>query len=158
MAAVAQRLASLGIPMREFPQSVSNLTAMGSNLFELIKGRGIETYSDDQIRLAVSRAIAVETPRGWRIAKEKASHKIDVVVALAMASLAAVQDGDRLKVPVVGAVLVGQPRAPIPGSDFGLPVMYGAPTGTSRSIHFHPAAPLARRDEPWESFVPRYLT
>ena len=36
-------------------------------------------------------AVAVETPRGWRIAKEKQRHKIDVVVALAMASLAAIK-------------------------------------------------------------------
>jgi len=48
------------------------------------------TYADDQIRLAVQRAVAVETPRGWRIAKEKQAHKIDVVVALAMAGLGAV--------------------------------------------------------------------
>jgi hypothetical protein len=38
----------------------------------------------------MSRAVALETTRGWHIAKEKASHKIDVVVALAMA---AVQQG-----------------------------------------------------------------
>jgi phage terminase large subunit-like protein len=43
------------------------------------------------VRLAVSRAVAVETARGWRIAKDKQSHKIDVVVALAMAALAAVR-------------------------------------------------------------------
>jgi phage terminase large subunit-like protein len=43
-------------------------------------------------RLAISRAIALETPRGWRIAKEKQAHKIDVVVALAMAAYAAIKD------------------------------------------------------------------
>ena len=43
------------------------------------------------MRLAVSRAVALETARGWRIAKEKQSHKIDVVVALAMAAHACVQ-------------------------------------------------------------------
>ena len=31
--------------------------------------------------------------RGWRIAKEKQSHKIDVVVALAQAALGAVKQG-----------------------------------------------------------------
>jgi phage terminase large subunit-like protein len=35
-------------------------------------------------------AVAVETSRGWRITKEKQSHKIDVVVALGMAARAAV--------------------------------------------------------------------
>lgn len=40
----------------------------------------------------MSRAVALETSRGWRIAKEKQSHKIDVVVALAQAALGAVRD------------------------------------------------------------------
>ena len=42
----------------------------------------------------MQRSVAVENPRGWRIAKEKSSHKIDVVVALAQAALAAVHKGD----------------------------------------------------------------
>ena len=33
--------------------------------------------------------VAVENPRGWRIAKEKASKKIDAIVALSMACVAA---------------------------------------------------------------------
>jgi hypothetical protein len=37
------------------------------------------------------RAVASESARGWNIAKEKQSHKIDVIVALAMAALGAVQ-------------------------------------------------------------------
>jgi phage terminase large subunit-like protein len=107
MAAVAQRLQASGIPMREFPQSPGNLTAMGSNLYELIKGRGIVTYADDAIRLAVQRAVAVETPRGWRIAKEKQSHKIDVVVALAMAALAAVERGQHEPMLMPAIVVTG---------------------------------------------------
>jgi hypothetical protein len=50
-------------------------------------------YPNDAIRLAISRAVAAETPRGWRIAKDKQSHKIDVVVALAMAALSALRSG-----------------------------------------------------------------
>jgi hypothetical protein len=41
------------------------------------------------MRLAVSRAVAIETPRGWRIGKDKSAFKIDTVVALAMAAHAA---------------------------------------------------------------------
>ena len=93
MAAVAQRLRSANIPMREFPQSVPNLTSMGSNLYELIKGARIAVYKDDALRLAVSRTVAKETPRGLQLTKEKQSHKIDVVVALAMAALHAVEQG-----------------------------------------------------------------
>jgi phage terminase large subunit-like protein len=91
MQAVAQRLAHCGLPLVEFPQSVPNLTEASSNLYELIKGRNIVAYVDDEIRLAISRCAALETSRGWRIAKEKASHKIDVVVALAMAALGAIE-------------------------------------------------------------------
>jgi phage terminase large subunit-like protein len=93
LVAVAQRLTVAGLPMIEFPQSVPNLTESSTNLYECIKGRNLLAYQDAEIRLAVSRAVALETSRGWRIAKEKASHKIDVVVALAMAALGAVQQG-----------------------------------------------------------------
>jgi hypothetical protein len=93
MAAVAQRLANRRVPMVEFPQSVPNLTAASQNLYELVKGRNLVVYADDVIRLAVQRSVAVETSRGWRIAKEKQSHKIDVVVAMGMAALGAVQGG-----------------------------------------------------------------
>jgi hypothetical protein len=92
MQATAQRLqhSGRGLRMVEFPQSVPNLTEASSNLYELIKGRNLAVYSDPEIRLAISRCVAIETSRGWRIAKEKASHKIDVVVALAMAALGAI--------------------------------------------------------------------
>ena len=95
MVAVAQRLQRAGVKMVEYPQSSPNLTASSQNLYELIKGRNLVAYPDAAIRLAVSRAVAIESPRGWRIAKEKQSHKIDVVVALAMAALAAVQNPSR---------------------------------------------------------------
>ena len=78
--------------MTEFPQSVPHLTSMGQNLFELIKERNLTLYPDREMRLAVSHTIAVQNPRGWRIAKEKTSHKIDVIVALGMAALAAVEN------------------------------------------------------------------
>ncbi len=91
MASMAQRLIAAGLPMVEFPQTVANLTEASSCLYDLIKGRNLEVYADDELRLAIHRAIALETARGWRIAKEKAAHTIDVVVALAQACLAAVK-------------------------------------------------------------------
>jgi Phage Terminase len=91
MAAVAQRMIKRGVPMEEFPQTTSNLTDSSSNLFELIKSGSLQVYADDAMRTSISQAVAVETPRGWRIAKEKAKHKIDVVVALGMACHAAVK-------------------------------------------------------------------
>lgn len=91
MASLAQRLVKRAVPMQEFPQTSGNLTDASSNLYELIKGENLAVYPDEAMRTSISQAIAVETPRGWRIAKEKQRHKIDVVVAMAMAALAAVK-------------------------------------------------------------------
>jgi phage terminase large subunit-like protein len=91
MAAVAQRLSKDGLPMHEFPQTLDRLTAMSQQLYDLITGQALIAYPSEAIRLAVSRTVALESSRGWRITKEKQSHKIDVVVALAMACHAAVQ-------------------------------------------------------------------
>jgi phage terminase large subunit-like protein len=91
MMSSAQRLARAGLPIEEFPQSSPNLTAASQNLYELILNGNLVVYPDPGMRLAISRAIAVESPRGWRISKTTASHKIDIVVALAMACHAAIQ-------------------------------------------------------------------
>jgi phage terminase large subunit-like protein len=106
MQAVAQRLKASGVPIYEFPQSVPNLTSMGSNLYELIKSGGLVVYPDDGLRLAISRTIAKETPRGIQLTKEKFSHKIDVVIALAMASLHAVEQGSRPEMFGIGGCKV----------------------------------------------------
>jgi phage terminase large subunit-like protein len=90
MQATAQRLMKAGLPIEEFPQSSPNLTSASQNLYELIQAQQLLCYADPGMRLAISRAVALETPRGWRISKTTQSHKIDVVVALAMASHAAV--------------------------------------------------------------------
>ena len=88
MAATSQRLARQGIQIDEFPQSTPNLTAASQNLYELINGHNLIAYHDAAIRLSVSRAIAIESPRGWRITKEKQSHKIDDTIrAWAVGSL-----------------------------------------------------------------------
>ncbi len=91
MQSVAQRLLRAGLPIEEFPQSPANLTAASQNLFELIQGQNLGCYPDAAMRLAISRAVAVEGPRGWKITKQTQRHKIDVVIALAMACHAAVQ-------------------------------------------------------------------
>ena len=89
--ATMQRLLNAGLPAEEFPQSPANLTAASQNLYELIESQNLVVYPSEAMRLAISRAVAVETPRGWRISKQTASHKIDVVIALAMSCLAAIR-------------------------------------------------------------------
>ena len=126
MAATAQRLTAAGAPMREYAQTPANLEAMGSNFYELVKGQGILAYPDAGIRLAMSRAIAKETTRGWKISKEKSSHKIDVVVALAMAAIAAMEQGAHQ--PVIAMPIVYRSGAPAinPAANWTATGWYGA--------------------------------
>ena len=87
----SQTLAKLGIRMVEFPQTQDRLTSMSQNLYDLIKGGGLVLYRDKQMRDHAQKATASETARGWRLTKKKASHKIDLIIALAMAALGATQ-------------------------------------------------------------------
>jgi hypothetical protein len=91
LVSVMQRLQRAGVQTEEFAQSVPNLTAATSNLFDLISARQLLLYPDQQMRLAASRAVMVESSRGFRLAKDKQQHRIDVIVALSMAALAAVK-------------------------------------------------------------------
>ena len=121
MMATAQRLQKRGLPISEFPQSVPNLTLASQNLYELITGRNLVLYADAGMRLAASRAIAIETSRGWKIAKEKTSHRIDVIVALAQAAYAAVKAQGTFAEGIICPPFVdyGVPRAVPGGSVLG---------------------------------------
>ena len=94
LVAVAQRLAKAHIKVEEYPQTLPNLTAATQCLFDTIQSRSLALYPDAAMRLAVSRAVIVESSRGWRLDKLKQQHKIDVIVALGMACLAAVKGQD----------------------------------------------------------------
>lgn len=96
LVSLSQQLRRDGLPMLEYPQSVANLTAIGQNLYDLIKGHNLIAYADADLRKQMSHAVAVQSSRGWRIAKEKASNKIDAVVALAMSAYATVTFGARI--------------------------------------------------------------
>ena len=98
MQSTGQRLRAAGVNIEEFPQNAPRLTEASQNLYELIKSGNLISDPDADIRQAVQHAVAKETPRGWRIGKEKQSHKIDVVVALGMAALLAARRG--VHVPV----------------------------------------------------------
>ncbi len=84
-------LQAAGLPIREFAQTTANCTLMGQTLFDLLTGQNLEIYASDELRQQALSTVAVENPRGWRIAKEKASKKIDAIVALAMACVAAME-------------------------------------------------------------------
>lgn len=85
----ATTLMLAGIRMQEFPQTVANTGRMGQALYDLIQRRVLVVYPSADMRQSALNAVAVETPRGFRLAKEKASKKIDAIVALSMACCAA---------------------------------------------------------------------
>ncbi len=84
-------LEAAGLDIEEFPQITANTTRMGQTLFDLLNGKNLRLYSAADLRAQALNTVAVESPRGWRIAKEKASKKIDAIVALAMACVAALE-------------------------------------------------------------------
>src|SRR5208282_4166535 len=90
LSALAQRLTDAGVDMREFPQTLGNLSAMGENLLGLFKDRNIEIYEDTDLAQSLRNAVGIESPRGFKIGKPSVGKKIDLVVALAMSALAAV--------------------------------------------------------------------
>lgn len=83
-----------GLPIEEFPQTSGNTTRVGQALSDLLNGRNLRLYPSDALRAQALATVSIETPRGWRIAKEKASQKIDAIVALAMACVAALDHGN----------------------------------------------------------------
>jgi hypothetical protein len=91
MESVIQRLQKQGLPIESYNQTSPGLTQMASNLFDLVRARTLTVYRDDEMRKAVLMTVASESGRGWKLSKEKQSHKIDVVVALAMACLGAMR-------------------------------------------------------------------
>ena len=85
-------LQQAGLPVQEFPQTSQNLTRMGQTLLDLLRGRNLCLYPDDEMRTQALSVVAVESPRGFRLAKEKAGKKVDLIVALSMACLAALDE------------------------------------------------------------------
>jgi phage terminase large subunit-like protein len=90
---LAQRLTRQGVKMEEFAQTPANLTMMASNLLDIVKLRQFVTYPSDELRQAVAKTVAIEGLRGSRLGKSKASDRVDLVIALAMATFAVVQTG-----------------------------------------------------------------
>jgi phage terminase large subunit-like protein len=86
----AMTLSKDHIKMVEYPQTLDRLTVMSQNLYDLIMGRNLLLYPDEEMRKHAQKAIATETPRGWRIVKKQGSHKIDLIIALAIACQGAV--------------------------------------------------------------------
>jgi hypothetical protein len=73
-----------GIRCIEFPQTAARVEA-DQSLYDSIIGHNLAHFGDPVLTDHVTNAVAVETARGFRLAKEKAVKKIDAAVALSMA-------------------------------------------------------------------------
>lgn len=81
---IAMDLRKQGVRMIELPQTTGRIEA-DQALYDAIIARTIRHYGDPTLTEHVRNAVAIETPRGFRLAKEKAALKIDAAVALSMA-------------------------------------------------------------------------
>lgn len=81
---IAMDLRKEGIRMIELPQTTGRIEA-DQALYDAIIGRSIRHYGDPTLTQHIRNAVAIETARGFRLAKEKTSLKIDAAVALSMA-------------------------------------------------------------------------
>ena len=87
-----------GLRIAEFPQTTANLTAATQNLFDLLSQRNLILPDDKILEEQSQNAIAVESSRGLKLAKEKSTKKIDSIVALMIACLFAVEEMNKPKV------------------------------------------------------------
>jgi phage terminase large subunit-like protein len=81
------------LPIEPFPQTPPNLTLATETLYSALNNGRLKLYDAPDLRQHVLNAASVETGRGFRLSKEKASLKIDSAVALSFACVAAGQTG-----------------------------------------------------------------
>jgi len=67
--------------MIEWPQTPANLSLMAGNLLELIKCRRLLCYPANDLRQAVAKTVVIESSRGYRLGKSKASDRVDPIIA-----------------------------------------------------------------------------
>lgn len=90
METTMQALKRAGIPVEELPQGPAR-TEADMALLQAINAHSLVTYPDPTLREHVRNAVATESVRGVRLAKEKTTARIDAAVALSMAHWGAVQ-------------------------------------------------------------------
>lgn len=86
---IALDLEKAGVSMVELPQTAAR-TSADQALFDAIVGHSLRHYGEPTLTEHITNAVAIETARGFRLAKEKTSRKIDAAVALSMANYGAI--------------------------------------------------------------------
>ncbi|MBA7533318.1 hypothetical protein ES705_25553 [subsurface metagenome] len=87
---LSQDLRKENINMVELPQTQGNCIAFSQCLFNLIKSQRINFYESEEFRQSLINCKVIYSTRGWRIVKKTGTKKIDLAIALAMASYGAV--------------------------------------------------------------------
>ena len=108
---LAQDLRKEGINMVELPQTQGNCIAFSQCLFNLIKSQGINFYESEEFRLSLINCKVVYSIRGWRIVKKSGTKKIDLAIALGMASYGAVIAPEELESIIEGRGAGRRPSA-----------------------------------------------
>jgi len=85
-------LSNEGLPIEEFPQTSANLTRATQNFYDLLIQKNLILPDDEELEQQAQNAVAVESRRGLRLAKEKSGRKIDAIVALTIACLFATEE------------------------------------------------------------------
>jgi hypothetical protein len=89
MSATAQKLQLCYVPCQEYSATYSNLRAMAETLVSLVRSRRLRMYVDPAIREAAANCILAEDNGNVKIAKRTKNAKVDIIVAIAMAAVAA---------------------------------------------------------------------
>jgi hypothetical protein len=152
-----------GLPIEEFAQTTANTVRMGQTLFDLLKGRNLTLYPDAELREQALNAVAIENPQGFRLAKEKASRKIDGMVALSMACVAAL-DGPAPR-PLAfssGGITVGADPEPLaPAVELAPGVLATSPVSAQPDLAAQVAAirnkPLCQRSQEEADLVAEFF-
>ena len=105
-------LQQAGLPIIEYPQTTTGTTRMGQTLFELLTGRNLRLYAADDLRTHALHTVAIEHPRGWKLAKDKASDPIDAITALSIALVAAIDTPPPTHAPYALVPIDNDPGAP----------------------------------------------
>jgi phage terminase large subunit-like protein len=85
----------------EMPQTAARVES-DQALYDAILAKTLAHCGDPTLTEHVLNAVAVETPRGFRLAKEKTSRKVDAAVALSMAHHGAIAECGRRRVAATG--------------------------------------------------------
>lgn len=82
-----------GVRVKELAQNAGRVES-DQSLYDAVISKSIRHYNDPTLNEHVKNAVAAETVRGFRLAKEKTSKKIDAAVALSMSHYGA-RESDR---------------------------------------------------------------